>query len=124
MISFKTIDDDYTEVKFPSNEEALKVVKSAPVHRWDPDRKVWTVETSWVELLCKRFTEKGFDCSINGKLWSPPDVKVLSSPIGALFQALPDHLRRPVYLALAKTLHPDAGGDKTLMQELNKAMGK
>ncbi len=78
MISFKTIDDDYTEVKFPSNEEALKVVKSAPVHRWDPDRKVWTVETSWVELLCKRFTEKGFDCSINGKLWSPPDVKVLS----------------------------------------------
>jgi hypothetical protein len=125
MILFTTLDDDYSEARFPYNEEALKVIKSAPVHRWDASRKVWTVETSWVQLLAERFRRGGFDVAIDGEIWTgPPKPEVVGSPLAALLEALPANLRRPTYLALCRVLHPDAGGDTKWMQELNKAMGK
>ena len=126
MILFTTSDDDpdYTTVRFNYDPVAVEVMKSVPVHRGDPVAKQWATESSWVELLAKRFHEKGFSVAVDGELWQPPDMTVLGSPICGLFQALPAHLRRPAYLALSRVLHPDAGGGTELMQELNKAIGK
>jgi hypothetical protein len=39
----------------------------------------------------------------------------------AFYRCLPERLREPVYKALVRVLHPDAGGDIKLMQELNAA---
>jgi hypothetical protein len=122
VILFTTVSDDETEVRFAFDETALAIIKSVPVHRWHPDDKYWATETSWVQLLAKRFVDKGFDVCIDGELWSPPDPKAIGSPLQALLEALPAHLRRPVYLALAKALHPDQGGSNEWMGDLNAAM--
>jgi hypothetical protein len=42
-------------------------------------------------------------------------------PFVVLFRTLPPSLRQPTYRALARVLHPDAGGDTALMQQLNQA---
>jgi hypothetical protein len=42
----------------------------------------------------------------------------------ALYDSLPPRLRQPVFRALARLLHPDTGGDKKVMQELNDNWGK
>ena len=65
--------------------------------------------------------------SVDGHLWQPPAASSSSSgssapagsPIKALFRTLTEHLRQPTYKALSKVLHPDAGGDTALMQQLN-----
>jgi hypothetical protein len=121
VILFTTLDDDYSTVRFRYDETCIEIIKSVPVHRWDRDRKLWTTETSWVQLLAKRFHDKGFQVAIDNELWKPPDMKALSPPLQALFDVLPAHLRRPAYKALSKVLHPDAGGDTELMKQLNQA---
>ena len=122
MILFTTLDDEHTTVRFPYDERAVQIIKSVPVHRWDPATKTWTTETSWVQLLAKRFHDTGFPVAVDGDLWAPPDMKTLRPPMQALFDALPAHLRKPAYLALSRVLHPDAGGDQELMKQLNNAM--
>jgi hypothetical protein len=121
MILFTTLPDgDHSTCRFAYDETCLKIIKSAPVHRWDRDTKTWTTETAWVELLCKRFTDAGFAVAVDGELWTPPDPKTLAAPIQGLFDALPARLRPLVFKALARILHPDAGGDLELMKQLNK----
>jgi hypothetical protein len=124
VILFTTVDDDYSTCRFAYDEACLKIIKSAPVHRWDRDTKTWTTETAWVELLAKRFTDAGFTVAVDGELWTPPDPKALAPPIQSLFDALPTRLRPLVFKALAKILHPDAGGDLELMKQLNKVNEK
>lgn len=121
MILFTTVDADDTTVRFRYDPQAVQIVKSVPVHRWDPQAKEWTVETSWVELLAKRFYDKGYLVSVDGELWAPPDPKLIAPPLLALFDVLPARLRAPAYRALSKVLHPDAGGDVELMKQLNQA---
>ena len=79
MILFTTSPDDpdYTTVRFQYDEVALAIIKSVPVHRWDPSHKKWTVETSWVQLLAKRFADKGYSVAIDDELWAPPDMAAL-----------------------------------------------
>ena len=86
MILFTTSPDDpdYTTVRFQYDEVALAIIKSVPVHRWDPSHKRWTVETSSVQLLAKRFADKGYSVAIDDELWPrlrtwPPSVH-LSAP--------------------------------------------
>ncbi len=122
MISFNLGDGDYSILKFPYDEAAIKIVKSVPIHRWSSEAKTWTVETSWLQLLEKRFTDASYTVAIDGELWTPPDMKALSPPMSALFDALPAHLRQPAYQVLSKVLHPDVGGDQELVKQLNTAM--
>jgi hypothetical protein len=122
VILITTLDDDYSTVTFRYDPRAVEIMKSVPVHRWNGQDKEWTTETSWVQLLAKRFHDNGYSVAVDGDLWSPPDIKALSSPILSLFDALPAHLKQPVYRALSKVLHPDVGGDTELMKELNKAI--
>jgi hypothetical protein len=124
VILITTLDDESASVRFNYDAELVRIMKSVPVHRWDSEQKQWTTESSWVELLAKRFTEKGFSVAIDGELWRPPDPKVLAPPLEAFFKALPVHLRVPAYKALVRVLHPDTGGDNEWMQQLNKAAGK
>lgn len=124
MILFTTLDDEQTTVRFRYDPDAVEIMKSVPVHRWDPVRKHWTTESSWVELLAKRFHDRGHQVAIDGQLWAPPNMKTLAPPITALFDALPAHLRSPAYKALSKILHPDAGGDLELMKQLNNVMDR
>jgi hypothetical protein len=122
VILFTTGDDEQSTVRFRYDPVAVEIMKSVPVHRWDPQAKQWTTETSWVQLLAKRFHEKGYQVAVDGELWAPPNLRTLAPPILALFDVLPAHLRAPAFKALAKILHPDAGGDTELMKQLNKAM--
>jgi hypothetical protein len=124
MILITSLDDEYSTVRFNYDPEAVEIMKSVPVHRWSREDKRWTTEASWVELLAKRFTEKGYAVAIDGEVWRPPDPKVLAPPLEAFFRALPAHLRGPAYKALVRVLHPDTGGDNEWMKQLNKAAGK
>jgi hypothetical protein len=121
VILITTVDDDRATVRFAYDPTAVAIMKSVPVHRWDPVHKQWTTETGWVELLAKRFHDKRFLVSVDGELWTPPDPAKFAPPILALFDALPARLRNPAYKALSKVLHPDAGGDTELMKQLNEA---
>ena len=126
MIRIRT-EGHYAKIAFPYDAEAVAIIKGIPVHRWDKASKTWTTETSWVRLLATRMHARGFEIEINGEIFTPerPKAKAMSSsPFTALFSALPDRLKRPVFKALARVLHPDvAGADTTaLMQQLNKEM--
>jgi hypothetical protein len=114
----------YSTVRFPYDEDAVAIMKSVPVHRWNARVKEWTTETSWVELLAKRFCDRGFDVAIDGELWYPPDPKAFAEPLEAFFAALPPRLRVPAYKALSKVLHPDTGGDTEWMKQLNTAKNR
>jgi hypothetical protein len=114
----------YSTVRFPYDEDCVAIMKTIPVHRWNGRAKEWTTETSWVELLAKRFCDRGFDVAIDGELWYLPDPKAFAEPLQALFDALPARLRTPAFRALSKVLHPDTGGDTEWMKQLNKAIDK
>ncbi len=115
-------DGEYATVAFAYDPRAVEIIKAVPVHRWDPDAKRWTTETSWVQLLARRYTDQGYTVEIDGDLWRPENPAAVTGPaLPALFDQLPDRLRSPVYKALARVLHPDAGGDTALMQQLNQA---
>jgi hypothetical protein len=124
LFTTSTEDDEYTIVEFRYDPRAVEIMKSVPVHRWSRLDKQWTTETTWVELLCKRFTDAGYLCAVDGELWTPPDPKAFAEPLQALFDALPARLRTPAFRALSKVLHPDTGGDDQWMKQLLKAIGK
>ena len=106
MILFTTVDDELTTVRFRYDPDAVEIMKSVPVHRWDPVHKQWTTESSWVELLAKRFHDRGYTVAIDGELWAPPDPKALAPPMVALFDALPAHLRGPAYQGAVQSAAP------------------
>ena len=116
-----TTDGYHSTVTFPYDAEAVAIIKTIPVHRWDPKTKTWTTETSWVRLLATRLHAQGFDIAIDGVPFTPDPPKPLGLPFDALFAILPERLRLPVFRALSKVLHPDHGGDTALMQQLNRA---
>ena len=123
MIIFTTFDrwDDVVSVRFVYDPRAVSIMKTAPFHRWDPDVKCWYTDIDCVDALASTFTRHGYTCVIDGEEWSPVDSKKLTQPLQVLFDALPAHLRAPVYRALSRALHPDAGGDVEWMKQLNVA---
>jgi hypothetical protein len=123
VILIETLDGDYSTIRFRYDPRAVEIMKSVPVHRWNPADKYWTTETSWVQLLAKKFYDAGYPVQIDSELWEPgSSVAGTSKPIVALFAVLPIRLRVPVFRALTKVLHPDMGGDVELMKQLNQAM--
>jgi len=55
---------------------------------------------------------------ISGRILNP---KAHGNVFGHLLQELPEERRESTYRALARTLHPDVGGDAELMKQLNTA---
>jgi hypothetical protein len=105
--------------------QAVAIIKSTPLHRWDKERKTWTVDMESVPLLAQTFETAGFLVAVDGVPWaerSTPKAETFASPLVALFGVLPSHMRKPTYRALSKVFHPDAGGDTKLMQQLNDAL--
>jgi hypothetical protein len=111
-------------VTFPYDAEAVELVKTIPGRRWDPGHKHWTIDALDVRMAAVMFLRAGYDVAIDGVPYeevqrsSAPRV----SPLVSFFAGLPVRLRQPAYRALSKVLHPDAGGDTVLMQELNRAI--
>ncbi len=111
-------------VDFPYDTEAVAIIKTVPGHRWHPDTKHWTISPGAVRVAALRFYERGFAVTIDGRPFSPaaaPPRAAAGDPFAALLRTLPPPLRQPAYRALARVLHPDAGGTTTLMQALNQA---
>jgi hypothetical protein len=111
-------------MQFPYDVEAVDIIRSIAGRRWDPERKYWTIQTIEVALAARRFTNAGFTVTIDGLetgYENSSSATGASDPIGALLVATPSRLRTGVYRALAKVLHPDAGGDVGLMAQLNRA---
>jgi hypothetical protein len=122
-------DDDLAVVTFPYDAEAVEIVKSVPMRRYHAEPvKYWSIPTSEWRVAATRFYFAGFDVVVNDDPFTPaavaPGPARGESPFVALFDLLPEHLRDGAYRALARVLHPDAGGDTRLMQELNRAAGR
>lgn len=111
-------------VRFHYDPKAVEIIKTVPGRRWDPEAKTWTIGVDWVQLLARRFHDAGYPVQIDRKLWTPPAVSTTGPALPAFYQQLPDRLKEPVYKALIKVLHPDAGGDTALAQQLNTARDK
>jgi hypothetical protein len=111
-------------VSFPYDAEAVEIIKTIPGRRWSPDYKRWTIEAGDIRMAAVMFLRAGYDVAVDGVPYeevSRPSAPALS-PLVSFFAVLPNRLRVPTYRALSKVLHPDAGGDTTLMQELNRAI--
>lgn len=91
-------------------------VKALPTSRWDPATKCWRVSAHLVEDARRLVAE------LNGTTAtpSPGDVGLVDA-FANLFRLLPEPLRAPTYRALAKILHPDAGGDEAVAKALTAA---
>ena len=147
MITIDKIDEFWAEVRFPFNQGLVSTIKQLPMRKWDAEGKCWIIPTTSIETLCTLFmaTMRGsaepYPIMIGGIPWEPLKNRRQedfwsnknttgggggSSPSGgnpfaALFAALPADLRSKAYVALAKVVHPDAGGNTQLMQQLNAA---
>jgi hypothetical protein len=111
-------------VSFPYDAKAVELIKTIAGRRWNPDFKRWTIEAGDIAMAAVMFVRAGYDVAIDGQPYeevSRSSAPILS-PLVSFFAALPHRLRQPTYRALSKVLHPDAGGDTRLMQELNRAM--
>lgn len=87
---------------------------------WDKSRRRWTVDDAYVELALRIVGRHfpGYTLE-DQRPRATPRTEVESPWPRMLHDALPERLRTPVYRALSRVLHPDAGGDTRLMQELN-----
>lgn len=116
----------WAEVRFPYNQAHVAMIREIPGRKWDGDRKVWMIHETSISTCATMFQIAGEVVMVDGVEWTgtvPPKRQAQangSSPFGGLFAYLPAELRKPVYAALAKVLHPDMGGTKEIMQELNK----
>lgn len=110
---------------FPYDRRAIDRLKRLGSTYFDPDERVWRSPLHRVEQIRQVFSDLGYaieDWTLEeaavAKPAPPEDVFV------TLMTTVPERLRDPVYRALARVLHPDAGGDGRLMQRLNDARGR
>jgi hypothetical protein len=97
--------------------------------RWDPARKSWTVDlffrTEVLDLCRMHFSQVlTDDCRTRQQQRQRTSGGHAPDWATELFAALPEHLHQLVYRALAKTLHPDIGGDPNAMKVLTAAYDK
>jgi hypothetical protein len=111
-------------VSFPYDARAVEIIRTVPGRRWSPEHRHWTILHADVRMASVMFLRAGYDVAIDGVPYEEVQRSSapVASPLPALFAVLPQRLRLPAYRALSKVLHPDAGGDTALMQQLNKAM--
>jgi hypothetical protein len=108
-------------VVFAYDAEAVDIIRTIAGRIWNPEGRYWAIPVDAVNLAARRFTDAGFDVAVDGKPWTPTASSSLAigSPVDVFYYGVPPRLREAVYKALVRVLHPDAGGDTRLMQELN-----
>jgi len=104
-----------------------EVVKSFPGKRWDSVGKHWSIPLEFVQPLAESLRAGGCEVFItrpDGTPWRSGKSShgTRKTPAAgwadALFAAVGPDLAEAAFKALAKALHPDVGGDNTLMQQL------
>jgi hypothetical protein len=103
----------------------LKADVPGYARRWDPARRTWRVDSTFADEAI-RTTLIWFDVTLTDRRYRAQSAGH-GAPGGwaqAMFAALPEPLREPVYRVLIKVLHPDAGGDTSATQALTAAYDK
>jgi len=107
--------------------EQLKAEIPGWARRWNSERKTWVVDLFFraeaLDICRRHFSQVLTD---DRRTRQQQRTSRGHGPDWAteLFAALPEHLHQPVYRALAKTLHPDIGGDPAAMKLLTAAYDK
>ena len=106
------------------------IVKALPGRTWDSTKRCWRIPLYFVDEAANALRAVGCEVHVtraDGTPWTSgrPGAGHRSTPAegwaSALLKAVgPQHQDR-VYRALSRVLHPDAGGDTQLMQDLNRA---
>ena len=125
MIRFIRV-GSWTEVRFRYDPGAVNIIRDVPGREYHAEGKYWVIDNQWVRTAVEDFERHGYTCGGDihaEEKWKPPPKSSSQSSdvFVALFRAIPERLHKPVYKALARVLHPDAGGDVALMQQLNAA---
>lgn len=117
-------------VDFKYNARVISAVKGVPGARWDPYNRCWTIPTMYAQSLATALLPWAAET-----VWSgvenpipptPPPPPPAPQPqtcswADALFNSLRPDLHDSVFRALARVLHPDAGGDAAMMRDLLEA---
>ena len=119
-------DPDYGEwmtIRCPYEAHFVKALKTivGPSQRWwDQDAKLWHVRFEFIrELLplCRKYYDE-VECRVNVReVLASANVNVFSQ----LFARITPQYADKIYKALARVVHPDAGGQEELMTQLNQA---
>lgn len=111
---------DHYAVSFRYDATVVDVIKSLPwdARRWDQGSRVWRVEVSYAQPLAGHLRELGY---LVVGLDAPRQATADGDWARVLFRRVGRMRSEPVFRALTRVLHPDAGGDTALMTELNRA---
>jgi hypothetical protein len=123
----------------PYKPRVVEAIRTIRGKRWDEKNKRWSIPMfpiGALERSLQRLARTGEMIVLNGVEWEGTDdtkrlveadriAKVAAenagNPFIALWAALPDRLRQPVYDALFPVLAPGAGGDAELLVMLDQA---
>lgn len=91
--------------------------------RWNPAGKYWTIHAGFAEQLAAQLRRAGCEAHVSrmDQGFGHSSANTASDWAAALFQAVGPERRDATYRALSKVLHPDAGGDTKLQQQLSAA---
>lgn len=121
--------DGAIAVSFPFNRDVVDELKHqipAPYRAWDAEAKEWLISVGWaqaaIDILRSTFGHVDVEqfTSDRGK----PEPIRRTDPLYTelhLLPSAPPELVQAAYRVLAKTMHPDCGGDTASMQRVNAA---
>ena len=125
IVQIFTNEDDDAYVQFRYNEAIIAIVKRMPKRWWDKPNRVWWFRAEDARTLATVLYRAGYVVFLDEAEFRPPVISYNGSGGSLLvsyFQSLPEELRKPLYRAMSKVLHPDMGGDTELMKQLNAAI--
>lgn len=116
-VTITRVNDAKAHVQAPY--ELRDICKGIPTRVWHKTLKVWTIDAAYIEDARRLFEEDGHRVHIIGTRQPTP-----ADWATALFASVPTGLHDKTYRALARVLHPDAGGDTRSAQQLNDAFSR
>jgi hypothetical protein len=115
-------------VTFKYDPTVVELIKDIPgwARSWNPTGKQWILtDTRYLSGLLLQLSLHGHPTVTTGRPAGHKPPRPRSAPpetwADALFEAVGQHRIEPVHRALVKILHPDVGGDTSLLQDLNVA---
>lgn len=109
-------------VYMPYSVERVAIVKSLPVRSWNKPEKCWQIPEFYIWDLRRKFEAAGDTVRVLTR--REPGVRQEKTDTAwaeTLLTRLSPEQADKAYKALSRVLHPDAGGDAELMQQLNRA---
>lgn len=113
---------------FSFDQQVIDIIRTIPGRRWNKDLRCWIVAHSSLRLLSDTLVSLGHRVIVSG----PSDQREYERTkrereardndwADQLLGRCSAELSEKVFKALTRVLHPDAGGDNTLMRDLNVA---